>query len=326
MLYLKTSKEYNLETTNNFQAIRPFPDPSFPFILDHLRMSELSISHVAWHWHDEMELLFIRQGTLMVTTTMLTCTLTAGEGLFINSGIAHTMKTEPLEDCEFYSLRFLSRLLFPDKNTSLAAQYLLPLLMNKSFKQLPLYLEDDSQKNILDILQNITTICSMEEYGCELKILSNLYALWGELNAHAKQYVTNAILTNSVIADHGRVINAIHYIANHYAEPLTLEEIAESIHLSKSECCRCFKRTIHLSPIEFLIQYRIMEALRRIQVNDSIASSIADLSSVVGFNSPSYFNKQFKRYIKCTPLEYRKKLLSDTSETSFEKEFRNILK
>ena len=158
-----------------------------------------------------------------------------------------------------------------------------------------------------------------------MRIKNTLYALWAELNTYAKQHIGSPNLTNAVISDFTRVIDAIHFIAEHYAEPLALDDIANSVHLSKSECCRCFKRTVSISPIEFLIQYRIMEAIRKMQTKDAAANSISGLSAAVGFNSASYFNKQFKRYIKCTPLEYRKKLLSDFSETTFEKEFKEIL-
>ncbi len=326
MQYLINANEYHLETTNNFQAIRPFPDPAFPFVGNLLRMSDLPSSDIAWHWHDEMELLYIKEGSLTVTTTVSTHILNAGEVFFINSGIAHTLKKNQGADCVFYSLRFLSRLLFSDKKSHLSTQYLLPLLMNSSLKQLHFSEKNTSGRLILQYVHNIISICSVEEYGCELKILSNLYALWAELNTHLQQHAPNVSLSSSVVSDHNRVIGAIHYIANHYAEPLTLDDIAESIPLSKSECCRCFKRTIHLTPIEFLIQYRIMEAIRKMQLNDSTACSMALLASSVGFNSPSYFTKQFKKYIKCTPLEYRKKLLSNKAETIFEKEFKDILK
>ncbi len=326
MQYLKYSNEYYLETTNNFQTIRPFPDPAFPFAGNLLHMSELPSSNIAWHWHDEMEILYVKEGSLIITTTVTTHILNTGEAFFINSGIAHTLKTNQGTDCEFYSLRFLSRLLFSDKKSKLSTQYLLPMLMNNSFKQLPFTQETTSGKRILQYVHSIISICSTEEYGCELKILSNLYALWAELNTHLQQHSANIPLPTSVVSDHNRVISAIHYIANHYAEPLTLDNIAESIPLSKSECCRCFKRTIHLTPIEFLIQYRIMEAIRKMQLNDSTVASMALLASSVGFNSPSYFTKQFKKYIKCTPLEYQKKLLSNQAETSFEKEFKDILR
>lgn len=222
-------------------------------------------------------------------------------------------------------MRFYSKLLFPDKSATLAVQYLHPLLMTASLKHIHLTPQKMPEARMLQTLGQIADVYYAKENGFELKILSHLYALWADVNDYAKQQVDTPVLTNAVITDFNRVIDAIHYIANHYTEPITLEDIATSIHLSKSECCRCFKRTIALSPIEFLIQYRIMESIRKIQTKETAARSISSLSVSVGFNNASYFNKQFKRYLNCTPLEYRKKLLSGTEETVFEKEFRDLL-
>lgn len=325
MLSHNYNSNYSLETTSNLQVIRPFPDPSFPFTVMHLRMSELPTPYIPWHWHDEIELVWVKSGTLIVNTVDKTFTLHANEGLFLNHNLLHTMRPEVEQDCELFSLRFYSKLLFSDKASTLAAKYLHPLLMNSAVKSIHLTPNAGIESQILLLLKQTLDVYLENNTGCELRILSNLYALWAELNTYAKQHIGSPNLTNAVISDFTRVIDAIHFIAEHYAEPLALDDIATSVHLSKSECCRCFKRTVSISPIEFLIQYRIMEAIRKMQTKDAAANSISGLSAAVGFNSASYFNKQFKRYIKCTPLEYRKKLLSDFSETTFEKEFKEIL-
>jgi len=155
-------------------------------------------------------------------------------------------------------------------------------------------------------------------------ILSKLYALWAELNEYLQQYPSASPVSGLSISDYDRVTVAIHYIAEHYADPLTLDDIANIIHVSKSECCRCFKRVVSLSPIEFLIQYRVMEAIRKMQAKEAVAKSISQLSASVGFNNASYFNKQFKRHTNCTPLEYRNKLLSEAQNAKLENDFSEL--
>ena len=325
MLYLSDNQNYEFKTTNNQQTIRPFPDPSFPFIIHRLTIGTDPTPYVPWHWHDDLEFVWVHSGSLIVTIPEQTIVLQTGDGIFLNHTLLHTMHAAPGQICDIYSMRFYSKLLFPDKNASLAVQYLHPLLMTASLKHIHLTPNGGLKEHMLQTMEEIAEIYYARKNGFELNILSQLYALWADVNTYAQQHVDSPSLTNAVITDFNRVIEAIHYIANHYAEPITLEDIANSIHLSKSECCRCFKRTIALSPVEFLIQYRIMESIRKIQTREKVANSISALSVSVGFNSASYFNKQFKRYLKCTPLEYRKKLLSGTEETSFEQEFHDIL-
>ena len=86
-------------------------------------------------------------------------------------------------------------------------------------------------------------------------------------------------------------------------EAVTLDDIANSIMVSKSECCRCFKRTLGITPFEYLMKYRIQESAKRIQRRPQ--DSISEIAGSVGFNNTSYFNKIFKKYMECTPSEYR---------------------
>ena len=109
-----------------------------------------------------------------------------------------------------------------------------------------------------------------------------------------------------VSLDEQRVKQAMLFIRMHHAEPISLEEIAGSVHISKSECCRCFSRTLQMTPFEYLMKYRIFEATRKMaQSPQEPPMSIADLAMSVGFNNTSYFNKLFKKYLGCTPTYYR---------------------
>jgi len=102
------------------------------------------------------------------------------------------------------------------------------------------------------------------------------------------------------------VNQAIDYIEQNYMNDISLEDISNAIHISKSECCRCFKRAVHSSPVEYLIRFRILEASRKILCGSLESQSMSDLAESVGFNSTSYFTKLFKKYMSYTPTEYRK--------------------
>ena len=107
--------------------------------------------------------------------------------------------------------------------------------------------------------------------------------------------------------------DAILYIEEHYNENITLDDLAASIHLSKSECCRCFKRTLQLTPFEYLLRYRIFRAANMLKMNGPHTCSMSSLAFSVGFNNASYFNKVFKQYLHCTPSEYKRKIKNNPS-------------
>ena len=90
---------------------------------------------------------------------------------------------------------------------------------------------------------------------------------------------------------------------SHLTEPLTLKEIAASVHLSPRECQRIFKAYLHRTPMEYLQWRRILAAADDLRnTNEEIMSIALNYQ----FSSPGYFSKRFKGYTGLTPTEYRR--------------------
>ena len=97
--------------------------------------------------------------------------------------------------------------------------------------------------------------------------------------------------------------NILDYIEENYAEPITLNTLADRVHISKEYLCRIFSSMSESSPIEYLNRYRIQKSAYMLM---STSKRVSEISLSCGFNSSSYFNKLFLRYMGCTPTEYRK--------------------
>ena len=91
-------------------------------------------------------------------------------------------------------------------------------------------------------------------------------------------------------------------------EKITLEDIARAGQLSKSECCRYFKRYFKMSPLNYVIDYRIKKSLYLLQRSDV---SVTEVAYQVGFNSTSYYISKFREIMRTTPLAYQKKILNN---------------
>lgn len=90
---------------------------------------------------------------------------------------------------------------------------------------------------------------------------------------------------------------------SHLTEPLTLKEIAASVHLSPREYQRIFKAYLHRTPMEYLQWRRILAAADDLRnTNEEIMSIALNYQ----FSSPGYFSKRFKGYTGLTPTEYRR--------------------
>ena len=95
----------------------------------------------------------------------------------------------------------------------------------------------------------------------------------------------------------------LEYIHQNYARELTLPDIARAADIGERECLRCFQKTIQCSPIQYLLKYRVTQGAELLLRHPE--RSVSELSLACGFGSPSNFAKQFRRFYRCTPREYR---------------------
>ena len=93
------------------------------------------------------------------------------------------------------------------------------------------------------------------------------------------------------------------YIQEHFADPITIEELARLSHLSKSYFMSCFKQTFGLGAVEYLTQLRIKAACEALR---STTRSVSEIAYDNGFRNLSNFNRQFRNKVGCTPQMYRK--------------------
>ena len=95
---------------------------------------------------------------------------------------------------------------------------------------------------------------------------------------------------------------AIRYISQNFSRNLTLDEVADHVHLNSAYFSTLFKQSTGSSFKEYLNMVRIEESKRLLSNTDY---SIIDISLATGFEDQSYFSKVFKKYTGLTPKQYR---------------------
>lgn len=99
-----------------------------------------------------------------------------------------------------------------------------------------------------------------------------------------------------------RVQVLLDYIHTHYKDKITIEELAKTASISKTEVLRCFKAIMGRSPISYLNSYRLQRAAHML-INTE--KSIQEIAEGCGFDDNSYFSKLFKKKYHVTPHDYR---------------------
>lgn len=260
---------------------------------------------IPWHSHEEVEFIFVNSGNAYITCSESTFEAHQGDLIFINQRIQHFIT--PFEDRKLIldTLIVNPGILFGIGQLELEQKYVLPVLHSKNMEYLLLSPNHPYYEFYISHVKKINTAEKERTLGHELITKASILLMWQKflplVNGPKKTDDKKLFLQ-----DDQRVKEATSFIQEHYTEPITLEDIASSISVSKSECCRCFKRTMHTTPFEYLMNYRIMEAAKWIKRRPQ--ESISQIAGSVGFNNTSYFNKIFKKYMNCTPSEYRKQI------------------
>lgn len=281
----------------------------FPVGASFISLNKLYLNMIHWHWHEEVEFIVVDKGQVTLKMPDETILLSPGDGAFFNQNRLHSLRACNGEENALYTLKFHPAFLFGYGQTTMSAKYLTPVLSSPVLHYLILRKEDSASSEMLALIRNTLASCLSKAFGYELEVKSLLCRLWKLLLPFATPgEEISAVSSNQAAVDGIRIKQALSFIEKKHMEPLTLEEIAASIHVSKSECCRCFQRSIGISPFEYLLKFRIFESTRKIMRQDDAAKSISTLAASVGFNSTSYYNKLFKKYLNCTPSEYKKSL------------------
>ena len=294
-------------------------DIDYPVHVSFLELSKLYMKRIRWQWHSEMEVIIINHGDAIFYSEDQSIRLKPGQGVLINQNVMHAVHSVDAKGgCSIYSCVFHPSFLFGYGNMTLTNKYLTPVLSAPSLRTMVLDESDPLQQKLLEKINNIIATNLVQKFGYEITTKAYLCEFWllllEKLETIDKSQNPEPVLN----MDEVRTKSIIKYVEAHYTEKVTLEDMANHLHVSKSECCRCIKRTLNITPIEYLMKYRIFMAANMIQSNNSIASSSSDLAFSVGFNNASYFNKVFRQYLNCTPKEYKKKVKHEPALRPFD--------
>lgn len=259
---------------------------------------EFDFHCIDWHWHSEVEFVFIQEGTMELLVGSDRYMVGPGTGVFINSQVIH--KFGAAGSVIIPNIVFSPSLLAPE-DSLIYQKYIQPVL-DSAMDCLVFSADNAGQREFLDTLAAVLAV-QEEENGCEIKTVELLLKLWRML------YERTDIAEKSSAPRASEKMQAklqimLQYIHKNYPYQISLDDIAETVSLSKSSVLNIFHKNIHTSPIGYLVHYRLKRAAKLLATTQSSVSAIA---SDAGFENIGYFCRKFKEVFQMTPGEYRKR-------------------
>lgn len=289
----------NINIDNNGQEIRNHGNLAYPIACYYNDMNEFP---AIWHWHEELELIVVKNGKVKIGAASAEKILGEGEGCFINSNVAHSVWKSDSNDGIINSIVFHAKLI-GSRDSIYWQKYLKPLTENQSRPFIFFDSNQEKDRKIINLIQSAWQAEAEELFGYEFEVrdyLSKIVFLISE-GKSGKIYSP----TPAELRDMERTKVIVTYIERHFNDEVTLGQLAKIAALSESECMRCFKRSTGLTPIQFLKQYRLVRAAELIR---STQLNISNIAEQCGFLDMSYFAKSFKQIFNESPTEYRNKI------------------
>ncbi|MBY9078795.1 helix-turn-helix transcriptional regulator [Paenibacillus sp. HN-1] len=280
-----------------------YPDVSFPYIM-YTHTIHGSIPEGRGfndlHWHEDLQITLVTTGKLVIQVNGIDYELETGQAIFINKGVLH-VTTNLTANGQYISFNFPEKLLAFYSDSAMEQNYVRPYT-DSSLVSLVIRGDVEWERQVLEMLREMKTKFDMEKsWGWEYEASIKTVQLWFTLISNIS--LSSEEAPKYLKLQQERLQLMLSFIHQNYYSPITLQEIADAAHLSVSECTRGFKRTIHMTPYEYLIKYRIKKSCELLYSTDY---TITEIAHRVGFNHANHFIQSFKKHYDRTPKDYRK--------------------
>lgn len=254
-----------------------------------------------WHYHPELELIYFIKGKTTGVIGEGFVEFNEGDLVLLGANFPHVLQ----EHTQF-------RKQYPNcKPFGLIIQFTEAFLGERFFnipELLPVkQLLDKAKRGIIfnkkTVRKVAPTLSAMHKMDDTRKLVHLLDVLTTLSEQKNYEYLTPKDYSYEHTFDEERMLSINEYVYKHFKEPISITDIARVASMTETSFCRYFKNRTLKTFVRFLNEVRISYASRLLN-NDNC--SITDACFESGFNSLSYFNRQFKAIMRMSPLQYKK--------------------
>ena len=286
------------------EEVLPDFSEDFPYIASRVELDRYIGGSAPWHWHKEVELFFVEQGTVEYNSPGGKTLFPAGSGGFVNSNVLHMTRVGSKSNVTALLHLFDPVLISGSKGSRIDQKYVLPLTSASQMEIFRLSPEVPAHSHLLEMLKGSFSL-DEKSYDYELHLRTILSEMWCKLLDTARPLIDSGIRSMHSDRVNDKIKAMLIFIHEHYADKITVAKIAGAAFISERECFRLFRNCLNTSPAEYILEYRMQRACYMLAGTDEPVTLICQLC---GLGSSSYFGKVFRERMGCTPMEYRRKM------------------
>lgn len=276
-----------MSRTNTYENVMLQPDVGFDIRF-------VTMNHNSpFHWHRELEILYILNGHATVTMNGERYELGALDAIVMDYAKIHEVlyaMPQTMGICIHVSRQLLRRYL--DEPELLAIRCAGTQLTQE---QQPYY------SRICEGLKEITVLYVNQKKTYHLRSTALILEILANLIEHFSEPVTKSV-SEARVGNMERLEQICDYVEHHYRDEITLQEAADELGLNREYFCRFFKQSTGTSFIRYVNQVRINHIYQDLLHTDE---GVQEITERHGFYNQKLFYRMFKEKYDCTPRELR---------------------
>lgn len=255
---------------------------------------------VTTHWHEEAELTLITKGDCLYQIDLIDYEVKEGDILFIPPLFLHSISLHSSKELVSETYVFHLNFLGGNSTDICSTRYLAPM-MNQEFSMPYLITpEHPAYASLRTIFNQITSLYDEAITGYELALKSLFLQAVFLLLQYSKKTASPDTGTPS-----DKLKHVLDYIEMHFAEPISVSDLAKLCYFSDYHFMRFFKKHMNMTCMEYINNLRLEKSVKLFEQGNT---SILEVSLSVGFHNLSYFHRAFKKKYHMTPLSFIKGL------------------
>lgn len=279
------------------QETKPHGHDNFPFNI-YLCSIPLDFTIVPAHWHNDMEIIYIKKGRGTITVDLIPFQVSKGDIIVVPPGQLHSIEQFSAYSMEYENIIFQLSMLMAPQGDICTEEFFQPMVHGKILPD-TIYKQNTPHYSALSrCLDTIDAICRDFPPGYQLAIKGQLFAFFYELS---KSSHNAASRRDNKSLD--RLKGLLKYVETNYQEKISIADAARICSFSQSHFMKFFKASMGVSFIDYLNDYRLTMASTLLTYS---SDTVVNIATETGFENLSYFNRVFKRKYQCTPTEFRR--------------------
>ena len=272
---------------------------TFPMTVNHDDLWSFEGKNVPIHWHNDLEINLIREGEAVFQVYQKSYRVRTGEGFLLNRNVPHSCSSPGNEHVRYSTILVRPDFLYGDFGSDVERKCFQPFLQNSAIPCIYLTGFDENGKEILQKLNQVEEAFDRKRFCYELKIKGLLCEAFAMILYGHRQELTKFVPAN--LQELERLEKMLNYLNMHFTEVISLQDLADQVHLSREVCCRFFKKMTGKTITGYLEEYRVNKSFSLVQ---SGQYSMIQITEMVGFSNPSRFASAFRKRFGCNPGEY----------------------